>query len=116
MAEWPSTLPGYFLRGSYQEELPDSTLSTDMDTGPPKERVRFEAVIAPFSGVMRMTAAEVATLRGFYKDTARQKTVPFTMAHPITREVITVKFAAAPTLSDGPPGKFNVQLRFNIQP
>jgi hypothetical protein len=116
MASWPDSLPSYFLRGSYQEELLDSTLSTEMDAGPPKERLRFTAGIKPLSGAIRISLAQRETLDTFYYETVRQRTLPFTMPHPITREDITVKFAAAPSYSDGPPGKFTARLAFSIQP
>lgn len=88
---WPVTLPRNFIAG-YTDGFPDTTISTDPDIGPPITRRRSTAGVRPLSGSMRMTRAQLATLKTFFEVTIEGGALPFTFPDPSFGGDVLVKF------------------------
>lgn len=114
MGAWPETLPKSFLQDSFYEELPDLDIVTQMDAGPPKSRRRTTAAEYPLGGQMSVSEAQWNILRNFYLQNTRS--LPFDFIHPLTEEVLTVKFDKPPRRAFRVPGRYNVNIDFKVQP
>lgn len=117
MTAWPGSLPTRFERAGFHDEELDTTLSTQMDVGPPKERLRNTVAVVPFGGAMVMTTTQLNALRTFYKTDVAQRTMAFDFPDPYADSgTISVKFAAAPSWRYRSPGRWLVQIELNRQP
>ncbi len=63
---WPITLPAYPLLEKYAEAMPNTTIRTDMETGPAKVRQRTTAGVRRLSVGYLLSKAQVSTLEEFY--------------------------------------------------
>lgn len=68
---WPSTLPRPLAAQAGYAPLGDNVVSTNMDTGAPKFRRRFTSMPETFTGVVRLTDAQTATLKTFVETTLK---------------------------------------------
>lgn len=67
MATWPALpFPQVPDRDGFEETAPKLGLSTEMDTGPSKQRKRFTAGVRPMTIMLRLTQAEVEQFDAFY--------------------------------------------------
>jgi len=82
IASWPSTLPQAPDADGYQEQAPDLTLRTSMDTGPAKVRRRGAARPWVMQVSFTLTAEQSETLRAFVYDTLSGGALRFTWVHP----------------------------------
>lgn len=78
---WPAGLPQCFNVG-FSEGEGDGILEYKPDAGPSIVRLRSSASVRPLSGQMRLTRAQVAILRNFYKVTLIGGSLPFTFPDP----------------------------------
>jgi len=76
---WPLTLPQRFLRRGYAEGFKDNIIRSENEIGPAKTRRRATAAIRPVSGIMMMTATELATFQDFVEDDLGDGALAFTM-------------------------------------
>lgn len=93
---WPTTIPSRVLHSSYNEELGESTLKSDMDAGPPKMRPRSNAEPDTCSGTIVMTTAQTRLLDTFYFETTRRGAVMFTWRHQRTGRDSLCQFNSPP--------------------
>lgn len=92
MADFPSNLK--FNLGSFKEEEDPSVLRTEMERGPPVERVLNRRVIAKFSGTVTFfSKAEIDAFETWYFDTI-ERIGWFNIRHPRTRQIIQARFIA----------------------
>lgn len=69
---WPSTLPPPIQdSGTQYAPLVDNQVRTSMETGAPKARRRFTHVPETFNCTLKLTGAQVATLRTFVETTLK---------------------------------------------
>ncbi|MBI1366883.1 MAG: hypothetical protein GC153_13120 [Alphaproteobacteria bacterium] len=116
---WPSGLPQAFLREGFSYTLQDNGIRSQTDAGKPMQRRRTTANVEPLSGMMTMTAAQVAAFRTFYKDTVKE-VLPFTFPDPFGGSDLTVEFIAGkpPGITNHPqsPGRYRVTLTMEVLP
>lgn len=95
MIDWPANIRFIPVGDSYAEELEDTLQRTAMDTGPGKARPRSTAVpeLVGFT-LPRMTRAQYAQLKSWFKYDLRSGALPFTAKHPISLTQETFRFAA----------------------
>ena len=94
MSTWPQNLPPIRLPVEFEHQ--DSTIRTQMESGPAKIRQRFTATSMFYSLSMRMTGAEYATLDTFY---GNNKATSFDMDDPTSGQTESFRFTAPPQAS-----------------
>lgn len=90
MTTWPETLPQKFLVRGYAEEPPNNVLRTPMDQGPAKARRRSTDAVWRYTGLMKLTGAQLSTWLTFYYDMIKEVGV-FDFPHPRTGSTIEVR-------------------------
>lgn len=117
MTDWPPTLPQRFLASDYSDALPDNVIKTQMDAGPPKRRRKTTANIRMISGSMIMTTDQWEDLVDFFQNTIKEA-APFNLPEPGNDAVgiLVVVFSTPPQRQYFSPGRWNVSLRFEVQP
>ncbi len=96
MPVWPSAggFPQEPLYQNFQEDTPQLTVRTRMDTGPAKVRRRFTAGPRNFKIALSLTKAQVETLDVFYVTTCEGGALSFDWKHPRTGVAKTCRFIA----------------------
>lgn len=97
-AVWPSSLPQRPLVDGYSNIFGDGAKRTDMDSGPPKVRKRFTATVEPLRLAFRVTRAQVATLRAFYRDDCAYGAIAFSFVEPVSGTSVRVAFSKPPAI------------------
>ncbi len=96
MPSWPGTLPNkQFLDGLVYAPA-DQSISTDMETGPPKRRRRFSAAYASVQVPMIVTGTELAAFETFYETTLEGGSLSFTWTDPSDGATVTYQFVGPP--------------------
>jgi hypothetical protein len=115
---WPATLPPRPLRAGYQTAFGQGAISTAMDSGPPKTRKRFTAVVRPLRMTFRMGFAQLTTLKNFYENDCAFGAIAFTFVDPVSGDTIRLQFKAdkPPSIAPGPGVKFDVSLELDWLP
>lgn len=115
---WPATLPQCLILG-YGEGLGDNLTEYKPDIGPSISRRRSSSATRPLSGQMRMTRAQIATLRSFFEVTLDQGALPFEFPDPtVIGEILLVKFAKGdqPSWQQIAAGVYRVSLTLTVMP
>lgn len=114
---WPETLP-QCLNVGYAEGIGDNLIETQPDVGPPISRRRASAVSRSLAGQMRMTRAQIATLRTFVDETLIGGALPFLFADPTASGSLLVKFAkgSMPSWRDAGGGVYSVNISLTVLP
>jgi hypothetical protein len=107
---WPVTLPPLPLMTGAVETAPDLAIRTDMDTGPPKVRMRTSAGLYKMQCEFLMTGTQLATFIEFWETTTYGGTEPFEWTHPRTDAVENMRFASPPQWSQVRGGASAAQL------
>jgi hypothetical protein len=116
MAVWPATLPQYVLVDGYQERPPELLIESPMDAGPPARRRRFTAGETAIACRIALSAAQKATLEGFFGDDLKAGAVAFDWVHPVSREPATVRMRR-PGFTAEPGGvSFIASIELLVQP
>lgn len=100
MPTWPASLPDCPLAGNYSEQPQSQVLSSEMDAGPTKTRRRFTAGTTALAFDRNMTHAQLATFEEFFDNDIAAGALPFDIAHPRTKQVVSVLIR---TNKDSPP-------------
>lgn len=69
MATWPGTLPGSPLADGFTYEPVPQSISSGMETGPPKRRRRFSVAYGRYTMSFLLTGVQRATFETFYNTT-----------------------------------------------
>lgn len=115
---WPVTLP-QCLNVGYSEGLADNLIETQPDAGPPISRRRSTAGVRPLSGQMKMTRAQIATLKTFVHTTLMEGALPFTFDDPTaTGGTLLVKFVkgSLPSWQQIGGGVYMVSISLTVLP
>ena len=96
MADWPPELPDLQLLG-LTEERQDGRLRSQMDTGQPKVRRRFTAVVRRFQIPTLLTGEQKIVFDDFYATILLEGSLPFTWEDPVTDAVRNFQFIEPPT-------------------
>lgn len=89
-----------FSQSNYKEGiLQEPSISSPMDSGPPKTRSRFSATSDTFQGQLEtLSSDDYDTLIDFWKTTLVNGSLPFTWEHPRTHADGTFKFKSRPAI------------------
>lgn len=74
---WPTTLPGCFLGGTYQESEALNNMLETPEVAVPKSRPLSTASVRELSGQLKMSLEQVQILRTFGRTTLVQWVLPF---------------------------------------
>jgi hypothetical protein len=114
---WSTGVPTDIVKSSYQAKRQDGTLRTDMETGLPKVRRRFTAVVKSFEGSIIMTQAELTTFESWFDNVIGFGALTFMFPHPITQVSTEMRFIGSyKEAQDEDTMDFEVQLEFEIIP
>jgi len=114
--EWPASLPNYVLVDGYTELMPDNTLHSKMEIGPPKSRRRSTAGIQLFAAKIYLDAATAASFSDFYQTTLADGTLSFDWEHPRTGATVTMRFMGPPVLTAVGGVNYYAQMNMGILP
>tara|TARA_Y100001938_G_scaffold120303_1_gene167019 strand:+ start:224 stop:592 length:369 start_codon:yes stop_codon:yes gene_type:complete len=118
--QWPASLPDKVQASNYQERPPNRVLSSSMDVGPVKTRLRDTAAAVPLPVTMVMTSDQVDTFEQFFEDDILWGVLPFDATHPRKRTPITVLLAGEEKYTLTPIGGgadyWRVSMNWSIQP
>lgn len=107
---WPGTLPQYVNQDAFREQRVDNTIRTQSDGGSVKLRRRFTAVPVKYTISLTLTAAQKATLDGFYVTTLKDGSLPFEWVLPAEQTTKDFIFMASPQYTAVGPSTYMVQL------
>jgi hypothetical protein len=113
---WPTSLPQRPLVDGYSNSFGDGAVRTDMDSGPPKARRRFTAAVQPLRLAFRLTAAQVATLRSFFKDDCAFGAIPFSFVEPVSGASIRAAFSKPPAIAPRSAIRFDATIELDWLP
>lgn len=116
MANWPDTLPPSPLIDGFEEEEPDVVLRTNMDAGPAKTRRRYTSGVSNLSWPTLLTTAQRATLINFYRVSCDYGAIPYNVTHPITGDIVSVRFVKPPKFQAASHSLFRATLNLEIMP
>lgn len=105
---WPAALPD--CAQTWTERDRPSTIRTDMDTGPPKVRRRFTAVMREATVGMIIASDQYEALRDFYEIECGEGTVFHTFRHPWSNVVTRFRFVQPPEFSNEGALAINVSM------
>lgn len=114
---WPDTLPQCFVVG-FSEGLADGRLAYKPDAGPAIMRRRSSAAPRSLSGQLKLTRAQIATLKTFVDDTLIGGSLPFNFKDPTSQATVLVRFpdGSLPNWQQITGGVFRVNLELEILP
>lgn len=92
MPAWPTGLPDYVQEQGYSEQMPDTTIETNMDIGPAKIRRRTTTASRIITCTILMTQAQSVIFEEFYLTTLRGGSLTFDWVHPLSRVACTMRF------------------------
>jgi len=104
---WPEALPQTLLAEGLHAKYKDPVIRTEMDSGPPKARLRFTHPLKHFSGNIILNEEERNILDFFYRITTRYGALRFNFTNPQTGEVRNYRFR-------GPPDETTIDGLWNI--
>lgn len=100
---WPAGLPQAPQVARYSEVDQERTVRTAMDVGPAKVRRRATAAIETCQVELRLTRAQVATLKTFFRDSVLAGAIAFQWKHHETGNQVDYRFVGPPTFSPAAP-------------
>lgn len=113
MATWPGTIPAYILQDGFSETLPDNTIRSKMEVGPPKMRRRGTGAPRVIPSKQYMTAAQVAIFDTFYESTLYSGSLRFDWVSPRTQVSKELRFTAPPVYTPSGAG-YIVSMKLEI--
>ena len=109
---WPETLPQQFEKDGFQDAFADNRYATQPDLGPALIRSRFSSMPRKVRGSMKMTKAQLTTLRKFWKIDTLDGKLPFLFPDPVFGNygrknwIPNSSYAGAAAGIDANPGSF----------
>lgn len=114
-AIWPSALPAAPVLSSVEEQPPDLTIRSSMDTGPAKVRRRATAGVTAFPGlVLKCTRTQVALLESFFYTTLKAGALTFEWKHPRSGDTRDFRFVGPPSFRPNQPRSDSEQERYTV--
>ncbi len=89
---WPASLPPFVQEQDYSESLPDLTVESAVDSGPPKSRRRFTIAWRPLQGSIWCTPAQAKAFEVFYYGDLGGGALPFQWVNPLTQRLALMRF------------------------
>lgn len=116
MPDWPTTLPSLPLAGSYGETQADTTIRTEMETGPAKARRRTTAGVSQLNLSYILSRAEAETLEDFFSEDLAGGALQFSFPHPLKSATVGCRFRRPPTLAAINGDYFRAAVELEVLP
>lgn len=98
------------LRKSLRQSYLDTFVDDRGEIGDPRRRNRFTRALRFFRFAAVVTEAQRLALDEFYVTTLSNGVKAFDWTHPITAEIIEVKFASRPSPQDFPVDRWRMSI------
>ena len=96
MAVWPISLQEFVNRDTFDYQIGDTRIKSQLDIGPEKVRRRMTKSVDKMSATIWVTGAQYTTLYNFFDVTVNGGVDPFDFTHPITGATLSVRFVDPP--------------------
>lgn len=117
MPAWPLSTAVVDQSGYTEGILADPTIRSNMDSGEPKARPRFSAVVKKMSGqIAALSSANCDTIFSFYDNDCAFGSLPFTWIHPRTGVAGTFKWASRPEITTTNGATFVMSISILVLP
>lgn len=93
---WPADVPQSPLADGFQETLPDNTLRSKMEQGPPKIRRRSTDASGKINAQFLFSAAQCQMMDDFYHETLSGGALRFCFLHPRRQENVMCRIMQPP--------------------
>lgn len=118
---WPVSLPTSMRIRDLSGAFGAGVIRSTMDAGPAKQRARFTAAPAPYTGSMLMTGTQVQTLLAFHRTTLSMGADSFEWTDPLTGSAAMVRMTREPQVAAAAPlasgdEYWHVQLSIEVLP
>lgn len=115
MTSWPAFMPSPLL--GLEEQPPDTTLRSAMDTGPAKTRPRFSAAPRDFDGwSCRLSDADKTAFDDWYVNDIARGALSFDLVNPTTKVVESARLKGRPKYILVEPQKWRVTISLEVLP
>ncbi len=95
---WPLTLPQYLDLAGNSAGMGNGVVETQPDIGPPISRTRTNVVVDAIAGTMKISEAQLAILKTFFRTTLGQGALPFYFPdQTLANNPALMKFVSPPT-------------------
>lgn len=112
---WDPALP-QCLEYGYSEDLPETTIRTQMEYGPDKVRRRTTVGVGRIRGSVLLTREQAATLATFYDTSIAGGALPFEWVHPRTGATTRFRLVEPPGIAQISPRRWRASLSLEILP
>lgn len=115
---WPAALPQYPLTDGWKETLAKMSSRTAIDRFPYTQQQRTRAGASPLNQVLQMTSDQLDILWAFYENTLGHGTLTFVATHPMSGDLVRMRFRGGETPAATPIGydTYNVSLPLEVLP
>lgn len=117
MPVWPAELPQKVLQDGYSEILPDPSIRTSMEQGPPKVRRRSTGVVRKFGVALPlMTGEQTDIFENFFENECSFGSIAFDWVHPRKGTAASCRIIGG-SVSIAPMGaNFRVSFELEVLP
>lgn len=98
------------LRGSLKEGEADAFIEDKPEIGDSRRRINTTRALRSFSFQAKVTEAERLDFRKFYHTDLLKGTLAFDWTHPISGEVVSVRFKGYPAFQDKPVDSWKMTI------
>lgn len=92
MPAWPTAVPFFRMNAGTQLSIEGDVLRSEMDVGPPKQRLRSSYLKQNREGTTPpLTPAQLAALRTFFEQTLSNGVLSFTATDPFDGAAVTCR-------------------------
>lgn len=117
MPAWPLSAATIEQNGYTEGVLMDPTIRSSMDSGEPKARPRFSAVVKKMDGqIIALSSADCDTIFNFYDSDCAFGSLSFTWTHPRTGAAGTFKWAQRPEITGTNGATFTMSVSILVLP
>ena len=113
---WPANLPQLVNEESFDEEIGETLIRSDMDIGPAKVRRRFTHGVDAMSFTMYMTMTQYAYFKNWYKVDLNGGANTIEFNHPVTQVLSVFRFTSPPKGRPLGGQYFNVSMTVELLP
>lgn len=113
---WLPSLQEYINEDNFSYNMADTTISSNMDTGPRKVRRRSTRPINRMTGSINLTVDEFNDFYFYFNTTLNGGVTPFEVDHPITGILTVFRFVGSPNISSLGGGNFRAAFEWEELP
>lgn len=113
---WPVSLQQLLNQDSFDLQMGDTTVRSQMDVGLDKVRSRYTDAIDVYTSTINMNMTDYQTLVDFYRTTLNNGVGTFSFNEPLTGDAATWRFANPPEIRPLGGTYFQVTMKWEKLP